>query len=315
MAKETMMFPATRQSSGDMPSFSETIFGFLDENYPSSENSSVDKLDVQQRGDDDLDDDESCCNERKAFWDEQEKYLNGILCKRSSIESRVGDATNEAIKQLKGTINCDCRTDEFERCRDCVRQGVYDHLYNAGFTVLVRKSKWKTCRKIPSGQHTYLEVAENSISNKEEARVIIELNFRAEFEMGRASQEYNQLIKKLPQVYVGKQEKLRKIIKVLCSAAKKCMKDKKMHLAPWRKNEYMQAKWLNNSCDDSIVTTTTTTATTIVPQITAKFPEQMVKSRYSMLTRSLIGEMSIAHRRTVKVLEFTDMFVLNVFYE
>ncbi|KAK9676824.1 hypothetical protein RND81_11G103800 [Saponaria officinalis] len=302
MAKETMMFPATRQSSGDMPSFSETIFGFLDENYPSSENSSVDKLDVQQCGDDDLDDDDqSCRNERKAFWDEQQKLLNGILCKRSSIESRVGNATNDAIKKLKDSIICICQANVTEGCRDCVRHGVYDHLCNAGFIVLVRISKWKRRRKIPSGEHTYLEVVDKSSSNKDEARVIIELNFRAEFEMGRANQEYNQLIQKLPQIYVGKPEKLRKIIKILCNAAKKCMKDKKMHLAPWRKNEYMQAKWLNNSCDDSIVTTTTTTATTTVPQIAVKFPEQMVKSRYSMLTRSLIGEMSMAYRRTVNV--------------
>ena len=76
--------------------------------------------------------------------------------------------------------------------------------------------------------------------------MIIELNFRAEFEMARASEEYNGLVSKLPEVYVGKIERLSNIIKVLCMGAKKCMKENKMHMGPWRKHKYMQAKWLGS---------------------------------------------------------------------
>ncbi|KAE9450708.1 hypothetical protein C3L33_17396, partial [Rhododendron williamsianum] len=74
---------------------------------------------------------------------------------------------------------------------------------------------------------------------------MIELNFCAEFEISIASEEYKLLIKKLPEVFVGKVERLQNLIKILCSAAKKCMKEKKMHMAPWRKHKYLQAKWLN----------------------------------------------------------------------
>lgn len=90
-----------------------------------------------------------------------------------------------------------------------------------------------------SGQHTYLEVS----AEKGETKVIIDLDFRAEFEMARASKEYNQLIIKLPQVFVGKAERLVNLVNILCAASKKCMKDRKMHLAPWRRQDYMQAKW------------------------------------------------------------------------
>lgn len=89
-----------------------------------------------------------------------------------------------------------------------------------------------------------MEVLDNSNPKKGVVRVVIELNFRAEFEMARASEEYNQLISRLPEVFIGKSERLGALIKILCSAAKKCMKEKKMHLGPWRKHKYMQAKWL-----------------------------------------------------------------------
>lgn len=93
------------------------------------------------------------------------------------------------------------------------------------------------------GEHAYIEVLDTSNSKKGVIRVIIELNFRAEFEMVKACQEYNRLISRLPEIYVGKTERLESLIKILCSGSKKCMKDRKMHIAPWRKLKYMQAKW------------------------------------------------------------------------
>lgn len=74
--------------------------------------------------------------------------------------------------------------------------------------------------------------------------MVIELNFRAEFTIARAGEDYYQLTNQLPEVFVGKIERLRAVVKILCSASKKCMKERKMHIAPWRKQKYMQAKWL-----------------------------------------------------------------------
>lgn len=88
-----------------------------------------------------------------------------------------------------------------------------------------------------------MEVVDNSSTKRGEIRVVIEVNFRAEFEMARGGQDYNRLISCLPEVFVGKAERLGGLIKIVCSAAKTCMKEKKMHLGPWRKHKYMQAKW------------------------------------------------------------------------
>ncbi|CAN1319734.1 hypothetical protein LINPERPRIM_LOCUS31377 [Linum perenne] len=46
--------------------------------------------------------------------------------------------------------------------------------------------------------------------------------------------------------FVGRVDRLKTLIKILCSAAKACIKEKKIHLAPWRKHKYMQSKWLDS---------------------------------------------------------------------
>lgn len=143
-----------------------------------------------------------------------------------------------------------------------------------------------------TGEHTCLDVIDKSDTKKGEIRVVIELNFRAEFEMARASEEYNKLINKLPEVFVGKAERLRTLIKILCSAAKKCMKENKMHMGPWRKQKYMQAKWFGN-CERTIST----------PLFTEGFSDyRQQKPKASMLTFDLLENLpSLQHFTTVEV--------------
>ena len=130
---------------------------------------------------------------------------------------------------------------------------------------------------------------EKSSDNKREIKVVIELNFRAEFEMARPNEEYSQLVRRLPEVFVGKAERLRVLVKVMCSAAKKCMKEKKMHIGPWRKQKYMQAKWLG-TCDRS----------TMEPLPTV-FPIKPPKPKASMLTWDLLENIPGLHCTAVEV--------------
>jgi uncharacterized protein (TIGR01615 family) len=88
-----------------------------------------------------------------------------------------------------------------------------------------------------------VEVAVQTRSGKA-VRVVVEPSFRAEFEMARAGAEYRELVAALPAVFVGRAERLRGVVKAMCAAAKQCMKENNMHLGPWRKQKYMQSKWL-----------------------------------------------------------------------
>ncbi|KAF7141470.1 hypothetical protein RHSIM_Rhsim06G0141000 [Rhododendron simsii] len=243
MAEAAAKTPISHRNSGEVAKYSGEyesavlmIFGSLEEGEWSPE-SSCNSGDSFNSGDfvEELEEeevDESSCNveENKAFWESEEQLVQATLRRSSSIETKIRHAVKDALKEinLEG-IGCDCLGPVAEGCRNCRQREISDRLRNAGYSCNICKSKWRSSTDIPSG---------------ETIRVVIELNFRAEFEMARAGEEYNSLIRRLPEVFVGKAERLRTLIKILCSAAKKCIKDKKMHMPPWRKHKYMQAKWL-----------------------------------------------------------------------
>nr|GEV85691.1 hypothetical protein [Tanacetum cinerariifolium] len=174
-----------------------------------------------------------------------------------------------------------------------------NRLQNSGYNSAICKSKWKSSLDIPAGEHTFVDVIDDSNSKKGEVRVVIELELRGQFAMKKGSEEYNSLVCKLPEVFVGKFDRLQTVVKILSHAAKKCMKEKKMHLGPWRKERYMQAKWLR-------VAERTTTTTLIEPlAVVDDYSTRPARARSSMLTMDLLDNlpnMSYFCAHTVKVL-------------
>ncbi|XP_060189553.1 uncharacterized protein LOC132618532 [Lycium barbarum] len=237
--------PELMAFSGDPAiNISDTIFGFLDDDSSESIYANFCVENEEENGDDDDEEKEESENvEDNKFWETQHQLLQGVLYRTTSLESQIRSITKETIKEANNII-CSCRKTVDDGCRSCLMKEVCSRLQIAGFNSASCKSKWKSSQDIPSGEHTFIDVIDSSNPKKGEVRVIIELNFRAEFEMARACKEYNQLVKILPEVFVGKIERLLSLIKILCAAAKKCMKEKKMHIGPWRKQKYMQAKWL-----------------------------------------------------------------------
>ncbi|KAL4368528.1 hypothetical protein GQ457_05G034360 [Hibiscus cannabinus] len=227
---------------------------------------------------------------RERFWETQHQVLEATLCRSSSLESRIRNAVNEYLRQIETeTTVCGCgKSFTAENCRNCLMTEVFTRLQNAGFDAAVCRSKWRSSSDIPSGEHSFVDVMENS--RKCDVRVIIELNFRAEFEMARASDDYSRLVRQLPEVFVGKAERLNNVIKILCLAAKKCMKEKGMHMGPWRKQRYMQAKWLK-SCQRN-------TSTKPLP---VGDSSRLRKPRASMLTVDLLGKLSDVYCTAVEV--------------
>ncbi|GAV67662.1 DUF506 domain-containing protein [Cephalotus follicularis] len=241
-------------------SLSDLEFGFLEdgdryqESYTSSsahddtsnENAIIEEEDEEKE---ESNHDIGSVEESNNFWENQHQLLQATLSRSSSFESRIRKATKELLKkkQLQGDL-CGCGRGPVtvsSGCKNCLMREVSCHLRNEGYNSAICKSKWKSSSYIPSGEHTFLDAVDKSSSKRAgEVRVIIELNFRAEFQMARASEEYNRLVDRLPELFVGKVERLDNVIKILCSAAKKCMKEKKMHMGPWRKHRYMKAKWL-----------------------------------------------------------------------
>ncbi|EPS70512.1 hypothetical protein M569_04251 [Genlisea aurea] len=217
----------------------DTVFEFLGEKFdsvrcdPELENSS---------------EEDECCQEAESddFWERQSQHLQSTICRTTSLESQIRKITNHVLDGETGN-GCGCTEHFSSACRKCLMEDVCRNLRNAGFDSAICTSKWRSSPDIPSGQHTFLDVVDNSNPKKGQVRVVIEFNFRAEFEMARANQHYKELINQLPETFVGKIERLLGVLKIMSSATKKCMKEKKMHMGPWRKHSYMQAKWLRTS--------------------------------------------------------------------
>lgn len=76
-------------------------------------------------------------------------------------------------------------------------------------------------------------------------RLLIDIDFRSEFEIARSTKAYKSLLLSLPHIYVGQTDRLQKIISVVSNAARQSLKKKGMHIPPWRKVEYVKAKWLS----------------------------------------------------------------------
>ncbi|KAA8515249.1 hypothetical protein F0562_018521 [Nyssa sinensis] len=275
-------------------SLSDTVFEFLDTESECSPKNIMIELEGNDGNEGAVEENGGSGNveDNKSFWETQHQLLDATLCRTSSLESRIRNITKEAVKETQtGGNACGCRRPVPGACRNCLMRETCHRLQNASFNSAICTSKWKSSPNIPSGEHTFLDVVDKLSSKKgEEVRVIIELNFRAEFEMARASFEYKQLISKLPEVFVGKIERLHALIKILCSAAKKCMKENKMHMGPWRKYRYMQSKW-QSPCE----------RTTSMPSLSTGYPNRPPRPRASMLTVDLQENFPNLHHTAVEV--------------
>lgn len=75
-------------------------------------------------------------------------------------------------------------------------------------------------------------------------RLIIDVDFRSEFEIARSTSSYKATLQCLPSIFVGKSDRLLQILLIASEAARQSLKKKGMHIAPWRKADYMKSKWL-----------------------------------------------------------------------
>ncbi|WVZ68852.1 hypothetical protein U9M48_017737 [Paspalum notatum var. saurae] len=275
-------------TDGEM-SLSNMVLGFFED------------FERERRPENDDDEDEGSSAgdtaESKTFWQTQHSQLHEALAKTSPAESRIRADAEEAIKSMRAAAaaaacSCSCTGRPAARdCRLCMLRHVAQRLRDAGYNSAVCKSKWTRSTDIPSGEHSYVDVVAQTRSGKA-VRVVVELSFRAEFEVARASAGYRALVTALPEAFVGRAERLRGVVKVMCAAAKQCMKENNMHMGPWRKHKYMQAKWLGTPERAGAVPPPPAAAAAaavapvvVVPSVAVGSPDnKQTKFRASMLT-------------------------------
>ncbi|XP_006651904.2 uncharacterized protein LOC102719373 [Oryza brachyantha] len=145
------------------------------------------------------------------------------------------------------------------------RRAVADGLRALGYDAAVCRSRWEKTSSYPAGEHEYIDAVVG-----EEVRLIVEVDFRSEFEVARSTKAYRAALQALPPLFVGTPDRLGQIVAVVAEAARQSLKKKGLHFPPWRKPEYMRAKWLSphvRSGDKadapSLMSTTSATATPV----------------------------------------------------
>ncbi|TXG63738.1 hypothetical protein EZV62_010732 [Acer yangbiense] len=126
-----------------------------------------------------------------------------------------------------------------KRKDDICRKIVSDGLLALGYDSCICKSHWDKTPSYPAGDYEYIDVV------IEGQRLIIDIDFRSEFEIARSTKTFKSILQALPYIFVGKADRLQKIIAIVSEAAKQSLKKKGMHIPPWRKADYIKAKWLS----------------------------------------------------------------------
>ncbi|CAI5477996.1 unnamed protein product [Closterium sp. Yama58-4] len=75
-------------------------------------------------------------------------------------------------------------------------------------------------------------------------RFIIDVDFRAQFQIARPTREYAAALESTPLIFVGRAERLARLVEVVSGAMRGALRAQGMHVPPWRKWDYLHAKWM-----------------------------------------------------------------------
>ncbi|VFQ89620.1 unnamed protein product [Cuscuta campestris] len=182
-------------------------------------------------GDDRQREEENCCDDVVEARDSLQRLLSSgedDVTKRSLLE-----AVERSRRELgERSYN----SPDFKR-------RLMGRLRNQGFDAGLCKTRWEKKESCPRGDYEYIDVNANG------ERYIVEFNLRGELETARPTAGYRLLAEMFGEAgaaYVGRAEELKKIARIMSGEMKRSMKSVGMHVPPWRRSAYVQAKWFSS---------------------------------------------------------------------
>ncbi|KAJ3678308.1 hypothetical protein LUZ60_002111 [Juncus effusus] len=118
------------------------------------------------------------------------------------------------------------------------RRAVASRLSKMGYDSGICKSSWKASNGLTAGSYEYIDVV---VKND---RYIVDSEFASAMEVARATDEYHRIMTAVPNVVVAKVESVGRAVRIVSELARRSLREKGMHVPPWRKTRYMLAKWL-----------------------------------------------------------------------
>ncbi|KAJ8491052.1 hypothetical protein OPV22_012773 [Ensete ventricosum] len=152
-----------------------------------------------------------------------------VLCASVVERNLLADASKilEKAKNSKNKGEC--------------RRMVADGLRFLGYDAAICKSRWDKNPSFPAGEYEYIDVVIMDGGD----RFLVDVDYRSEFEVARPTKSFRGVLQHLPQVFVGRSDRLQQIVALASEAARQSLKKKGLHVPPWRRPEYMMAKWLS----------------------------------------------------------------------
>ncbi|KAK1395511.1 Major DNA-binding protein [Heracleum sosnowskyi] len=173
-------------------------------------------------------------NEGGDYWDNCLDMLRGFLEEKCGEDDHLKLEIQEQVELACCGLGVDRSSPEFKR-------QLMIRLREKGFDAGLCKAKWGKTAQIQPGEYEYIDV---NVAGK---RYMVEVSIVSEFELGRSTNGYVSLLEILPSVFVGEVEMLKQIVRLMCRAIKRSMKKYEMHVPPWRRHAYMQAKWFTSN--------------------------------------------------------------------
>lgn len=173
---------------------------------------------------------------RSSLGGELSEILQELVSSTNVTERILLTEVNKASTKAKNVAE--------DGVPSCLKRQVMKHLRTGGYNAAICKSRWDHAGSFPGGDYEYIDVVFEGATGKSE-RVLIDIDFKAQFEIARPTSSYNAVVQVLPTVFVGKAERLLQIVNIMSDGVKLSLKKRGMHLPPWRKPEYMRAKWFS----------------------------------------------------------------------
>ncbi|AAF02145.1 hypothetical protein AtNW77_Chr3g0162891 [Arabidopsis thaliana] len=216
----------------DSPCLSDLVQGFLEDEVDTVDDESC-WCDQDSGSDSDSD---SELGELPDFADDIAKLLRNSL-REDSYGRTVLVHVARAMEMLSSLGSQPEQRAVFQR-------KVMSLLRELGHNAAICKTKWKSSGGLTAGNHEFIDVVYTPSASSQSVRFIVDLDFSSRFQIARPTSQYARVLQSLPAVFVGKGDDLKRILRLVCDAARISLRNRGLTLPPWRKNRYMQTRWL-----------------------------------------------------------------------
>ncbi|KAG6544893.1 hypothetical protein Mapa_013583 [Marchantia paleacea] len=179
---------------------------------------------------------------KSSLGGEVSEVLQGLIPSVSLSENAILAAVSSAVKTFGDQAES---AEDGKEGRSFLMRWVMSSLRSSGYNAAICKSKWEHAGGFPGGDYEYIDVILGGLGGLTE-RNIVDISFKSQFEIARPTAQYAALLQIVPAIFVGKADRLQQIVNILCDAAKRSLKKKDMPVPPWRKAEYIRAKWFTS---------------------------------------------------------------------